>query len=69
MSGVEGGLLRFSQGSAFDPLRTVRASAWGWRVEVRLLRDTAVWVLTPLMAPLMAVVSDSDLRQAIPIPQ
>jgi hypothetical protein len=33
------------------------------------LRDTAVWVLTPLMAPLMAVVSDSDLRQAIPIPQ
>ncbi len=49
--------------AAFHPERTVRASAWGWRVEVRLWRDTAIWVLTPLMAPLMAAVSDSEMRR------
>ena len=35
----------------------------------RVIRDTAIQVLTPLMGPLQAAVTDSELRQAIPILQ
>lgn len=37
--------------------------------EGRVIRDTAIRILTPLMAPLQAAVTDHELRQALPILQ
>lgn len=37
--------------------------------EGRVIRETAIQILTPLMAPIQAAVTDSELRQAIPLLQ